>query len=133
MKYITKSFILFLVIIVNFSACNKDFTGSALSQQQDEEELTNLLSEIEELVKGEVCFDSQSWAYTPIGSKPCGGPWSYLAYPSTIDTTLFLEKVNQLRIIELAYNTKWNIRSDCSTTTIPAGINCVNETAVLVY
>ncbi len=133
MKWITKPFLLLLVVIVSFSACNKDLSGSALSQKQEAEELINLLSEIEDLVKGQTCIDAQSWTYTPIGSKPCGGPWSYLAYPSTIDTSLFLEKVNQLRIVELAYNTKWNIRSDCSSAIIPAGINCVNETAVLVY
>lgn len=133
MKCITKSFLLFSVIIISFSACSKDFSSAALSQKQEAEELTNLLIEIEDLVRGQSCIDAQSWAFTPIGSKPCGGPWSYLAYPSSIDTSLFLEKVNQLRIVELAYNTKWNISSDCSSARMPSGINCVNGIAVLVY
>jgi hypothetical protein len=88
---------------------------------------------IEELAVSVPCTDDANCSYTPFGSKPCGGPWSYLAYNSEIDEDLFLAKVQSYYEAETAFNLKWGIGSDCSVPAPPDDVTCVNGVCTLVY
>ncbi|MGY8915908.1 MAG: hypothetical protein ACKVJF_12610, partial [Flavobacteriales bacterium] len=66
-------------------------------------------------------------------SKPCGGPQGYIAYSSSIDTTAFLELIEEHKSAEKENNEKQGLISDCSVPDEPTGIICENEEAILVY
>ncbi len=118
--------ILFLVL----SSCSSD---DEATQAEDKEALTAQFSVIKTLADSENCIDATDWLFTPIGSKACGGPISYLAYNSNINVSDFLEKVNQYRIDMENFNEKWGIVSDCSITPQPTGVICENNLPILQY
>jgi hypothetical protein len=107
-----KKFILFLSLIL-FLLCS----GCGVhenTQEEDQQELEALADKINDIVGDASCNDVGDCRTIAFGSKPCGGPWSYLVY-SIIDTdTLLLSaRVELYNSEEAAYNRKWGIASDC--------------------
>ena len=64
---------------------------------------------IEDLAATSVCNDSTECKYIALGSKPCGGPWSYLVFSTSINVELLKEKVAIYNQNEAAFNLKWGI------------------------
>ncbi|TCP27913.1 hypothetical protein EV195_10172 [Tenacibaculum skagerrakense] len=102
-------------------------------QQKDHEELMNLFNEIYTLATSINCEDADDWLITAYGTKACGGPQGYLAYPNSIDVNLFLEKVSNYTQKEHEYNIKWSIVSTCDVPIQPIGVKCENNIPVLIY
>ncbi len=69
---------------------------------------------------------STSCNYIALGSKPCGGPWEYIPYPSTANETIITEMVQEYNQMEYNYNIQNEIVSDCSMVMPPNEVNCVN-------
>ena len=90
-------------------------------------------SQILALAQSVPCEDPAQWAFTPYGNQACGGPQGYLAYPLTIDVDRFLNLVEQYRQAENQYNIDFNIVSSCALPVEPTGVDCVDQSAVLVY
>lgn len=74
-----------------------------------------------------------NWDFTAIGSKPCGGPESYIAYSLKINTTDFLAKVKTYTAEQAKFNNKWQITSTCETPFLPKSVECINEKATFIY
>ena len=127
-KILSIAFLLFLS--VNFSCSDDD---DEMSRAQEAQILQEMFAEIDSLASSEDCEDASVWAFTPYGSKACGGPIGYIAYSTNIDTTSFLNQVEEHRIAQQEYNEKWEIISDCSVPTEPEDVICENREAVLVY
>ncbi len=123
-----KKFIV-LVVCVLIGACTEDAT----TQEQDFEALTNTFNSLQETASSIPCTDASQWRFTPYGAKACGGPQGYLAYPITIDTVDFLNRIEGYRIREDYLNRKWNVFSTCDVPPAPVSVDCVNGIAVLVY
>lgn len=104
-----------------------------LNQEQEAEQLNLMLESIREMASSHSCEDAANWAFTGYGSKACGGSIGYLAYPLTIDTVAFLEKIEAHKAAEEAYNKRWGIVSDCSLPTRPNGIRCEDGFPVFEY
>jgi hypothetical protein len=102
-------------------------------QEEEESQLTGLYNELEVLAQSETCGNAADWSFTPLGSKPCGGPWRYLSYSLNMDTASFLNLVEQLRVNELAHNERWGLISDCSSPQEPADIECQNGLPIFTY
>lgn len=120
-----------LFIVLTFaSACEK---SESKLQAADREELQAMFKEIQELTSSATCTDPEEWSFTALGSKACGGPQMYIAYPHAIDTVAFLELVKRYTEAEKAYNQKHNIISDCMMVMPPNGIKCQDGEPVLVY
>ncbi|MCQ4035431.1 hypothetical protein [Kaistella montana] len=102
-----------------------------LSQQQDKEKLTQLIKEIETMATAQTCTNASDWKFTAIGSKPCGGPSSYIAYPAQLEETI-LPKIQNFTELQSAFNKKYGLISDCAMVMPPTGIVCENGKAVLV-
>lgn len=100
-------------------------------QQADREKLSALVKEIETLASAEICTNASDWSYVAIGSKPCGGPSSYIAYPKKLETEI-LQKITHFTQLQSAYNTKYGLMSDCMMVQPPSGIQCVDGKAVLM-
>ncbi len=103
-------------------ACN----SNDLSEDKEVElkKITNLEEEIVALAASSVCNDKTECDAIAFGSKPCGGPWSYLVYSNSIDTDLLKSKVEEFNKMQKEYNTKHGIMSDCAVVMPPSDIIC---------
>ncbi len=120
---------IFLLLGLSLS-CTDD---KELSQEEENEYILQLFTEIETLANSQTCTDSSEWKFTAYGSKACGGPVGYIAYADNIDTVLFLEKIEEHESAQQAYNQKWGIISDCSVPAQPSGIRCEDGEPVFEY
>lgn len=98
-----------------------------------EEELFRLNNELTALATSVDCTNSSDWSVTAIGSKACGGPTGYIAYPKQIDTIAFLEKVQEYTEVQNRYNQENDIISDCAVEPAPFGLICRDNLAELIY
>jgi hypothetical protein len=95
--------------------------------------LDQLWTEINQLATSQTCTNASDWTFTPIGSKPCGGPLSYIAYSRKIDEKRFFELVNNYTALQADYNKRNGAVSDCALVARPTGVICENSKAVLAY
>ncbi|MBB4806337.1 hypothetical protein HNP38_001609 [Chryseobacterium defluvii] len=102
------------------------------SQRYDNAQLDKLKAAIESEIAREKCIDPAEWTFSPVGSKACGGPVSYIAYPKKLESGI-LPKIQDYTNKMAEYNKKYNITSDCMMATPPSSVKCENEKAVLIY
>ncbi len=119
---------LFCTIIVG---CGNDDDSS--SQEQENANLNAMLAEITKIVESIDCTNPDDWSFISIGTKACGGPSGFIAYPLTIDTDNFLNKIEAYKMAMGEFNKKWEIVSDCSVLATPVDVKCVEMKAVLVF
>ena len=101
------------------------------TQEDDQRLMKSLIQEIDSLIGAEPCTDIANWKFTAIGSKACGGPSSYIAYPVQLEDEI-LPKVTQFTSMQSTFNTKYGMMSDCTIVLPPAEITCENGKAVLI-
>lgn len=131
MRNLLFKFILVSICLLFFSTqCDEDRFPI---QEDEQQELATLKSEIESLASSSVCNESTECKFIGLGSKPCGGPWSYLVYSTTIDIENIKSLVETYNNKETAFNTKWGIASDCSIAIPPTSIECKNNKCVPVF
>ncbi len=123
--------ILGILILSGMCTCCSNEEDS--TQAEEAQVINELLEEIQSLASSVDCIDASDWLYTSYGSKACGGPQGYIAYPVTIDGTDFLNKVEAHRRAQSAFNEKWDIISDCLLVGEPSGITCENGSPVFEY
>ncbi|AZB27952.1 hypothetical protein [Chryseobacterium balustinum] len=102
------------------------------SKKYDEANLDKLKSIIESEIAKEKCTSASDWAFAPMGSKACGGPVSYIAYPKKLEASI-LRKIENYTQTMSEFNKKYGITSDCMMIAEPSGIRCQGEKAVLIY
>ena len=125
-----RTFIALLFAIVFFSSsCEKQEN----TRKEDEKELAKLYGDIKALSESVSCNDASLWKFTALGAKACGGPTSYIAYSSKIDTTYFLKLVNTYTEKMQVFNVKYGVISDCSVMVPPDGIICKEDKPQFVY
>ena len=95
-------------------------------------QLQDIRSSIDSIVSGKICDDASAWRSTPLGSKPCGGPVEYIAYPKESESAV-LKLVTRYTTLNARYNRQNKLRSDCIMVTPPLEIRCENGKPVLVY
>lgn len=113
------------------------FTSCGLFEEESKDydlnTIEELLFDINQLAESKTCTNPNTWKLTPIGSKACGGPTGYLAYSSEINESEFLDLVEQYTKLQMEYNLKNNIASDCMYMVSPIGITCENGKPVFIY
>lgn len=107
----------------------KEFT----EQEKDYRALMDLFDDALDLIKDIPCENAEDWSFTPYGSKACGGPQWFIAYPNSIDTEAFLEKIEVYTKAEQDYNIKWSIFSTCDVINPPIGVACENGFPILKF
>ncbi|MFB9055496.1 hypothetical protein ACFFU9_01960 [Mariniflexile ostreae] len=103
------------------------------TQEVEQAELKSLKSKIETLINTSICDKSTTCKYIAFGSKPCGGPWRYLLYTTSIDEEKLKTLIELYNTKEAAFNTKWGIVSDCAFLEPPVNITCENNICVPSY
>lgn len=102
------------------------------NQEEDLAMLEELFAEIT-LLADEPCTDETEWEFVAYGSKACGGPQGYIAYPTTIDVEAFLQLVENYTTEEAIFNENYNIVSTCEVTPSPIDVSCENGEPVFIY
>lgn len=127
-----KPYFLLFVICLLFMAfqCEEDII---LTQENDKQVLISFKKEIEDLAATSVCNENTECKFIAFGSKPCGGPWSYLIYSTSIDVEKLENMVATYNTNEADFNEKWGVVSDCSAALPPTSINCENNSCIPVY
>lgn len=98
---------LFVLVMASCSIFSSDETVSR-------EELDELETQIREMI-GEAPAEAEKYCkIVAFGSKPCGGPWSYLVYSSTHTNEARLNiLVDKYNTMEDEYNRQHSIVSNC--------------------
>lgn len=126
-----------LVLIVCFTLvafqCEEDNDDISLTQEEEKAGLDILKSEIENLASTSICNETTTCKFIAFGSKPCGGPWSYLTYSTSIDTNNLENLVETYNQKETDFNIKWGGVSDCAFVTPPTNVECQNNICVAIY
>jgi len=130
-KSISKFILVPLCLLLFSTQCEDDIP--LLTQENEQQELAALKAEIENLASTSVCGDTFECKFIAFGSKPCGGPWSYLVYSTSIDTEELENMVEGYNRKEAIYNAKWGIASDCAVNNPPVSLICENNACVAVY
>ncbi|MCC2591069.1 hypothetical protein [Chryseobacterium sp. MFBS3-17] len=100
--------------------------------EKEAEGLRRLRAAIDSISGSKVCTDVEDWRISPLGSKPCGGPATYIAYHKDNETEL-IPKIQEFTRRIARYNQRRNLFSDCAIEPQPSGIQCEGGKAVLLY
>ncbi|MCF8274553.1 MAG: hypothetical protein K9I95_12045 [Flavobacteriaceae bacterium] len=127
-----KTYFLLFVICSLFMAfqCEDD---SNLIMEDEQKALMVSKKIIEDLAATSVCNENTECKFIAFGSKPCGGPWSYLIYSTSIDTNELESLVEEFNQNQANFNQKWGIVSDCSFALPPTNVNCENNSCIPIY
>ena len=90
-------------------------------------------AEITDLANTSVCNENFECRYIAFGSKPCGGPWSYLVYSTSIDTLALQNMVEVYNLNEQNYNVACEQFSDCAVVLPPTEVTCEDGKCIAVY
>ncbi|WP_435135051.1 hypothetical protein [Formosa sp. A9] len=124
-----KTILALLCLTFLYYSCNNDDD----SQEEEYQKLNTQYEAIIALTAEIPCTDASTWDFTAIGSRLCGGPDGYIAYPTTIDTEAFLQQVRAYTKARADFNEKWGGMGPCDVPSQPSGVKCENGVAVLVY
>lgn len=111
--------ILYLVAAAALAGCG--YTNGSNSEAQGEcdrlafeQQLDALRAEIEAGI-GEAEASSVSMCRTlPLGTKPCGGPWTYLVYSAEAsDSTRLADLATEYASVDATRNQACDLASDC--------------------
>lgn len=114
------------VVVAGFLAC-----GTSQSSADDiQATLQELTAQIDRIIGNAACEVTGQCRVIAVGSKPCGGPWSYRAY-STLKTDVSSLEVTVQRYTDLQkeLNQRTGAISDCMFVTEPT-VQCVSGRCV---
>lgn len=124
---------LLLVLIPSlflFTATQCDDDDFGFSCENQLESLSELSIVIEGLASTSECGDAFECRFIAYGAKPCGGPWQYLTYSTSIDTLRLQDLVEEYNAIEEDYNLNCDVVSDCAIVLPPSGFECESNQCI---
>ncbi len=126
---ILKRLILILLPMLILISCGSGSNGN--DNVADLIERKSLIEEeIGDVIGEASCGDLSQCKAIAFGSKPCGGPWSYLIYSEeNIDTQLLELLVEEYNDIDERLNQIQGAESDCGLVAIP-DVECENSRCV---
>ncbi|WP_439475599.1 hypothetical protein [Algoriphagus formosus] len=119
-----------LVLLLFLSSC---FAFESEQKVDFSAEMDELYEEIQNLSSSQTCSDPDEWSFVALGSKPCGGPWEYIAYSKQINVPEFLAKVKHYNELQEQDNIQNNRFSDCMYVSPPKSVICQNGEPIFVY
>jgi hypothetical protein len=126
-------YLLILALFAGLTSCKEEEIFSELSREKQEELLDLKWEQLQQMIAAESCNTPENWGILPIGSRPCGGPATYLPYSVNMDVDLFNQRVDDYTSMQISYNQQWGIGSICSLAPVPKAIVCEEGVATLVY
>ena len=106
-------------------------TNDNNSFESDLSILDNAENEILNTINNYQCMDSEDWQIAAIGTKACGGPQYYVAYPK--ENTDLLNSIEIYSLSEEVFNEKWSVISTCDIAVTPLSVSCEDNRYILNY
>ena len=120
-----------LFILLTAMQCEKD--ELLVDCESVQSELVTFKSNIVAMTSESICSDEFECRFIAFGSKPCGGPWEFLTYTTSIDTVALTSLVADYNQLEANYNINCGAVSDCSAPQPPIGFDCENNQCIPIY
>lgn len=121
-----------LFILLTAMQCEED-DNYTLNCEQRLQDLVDMKSNIQAIASASICSEEFECRYMAFGSKPCGGPWEFLIYSTSIDTVALASLVGNYNTLETQYNNNCNAISDCSAPQPPIDFSCENNQCIPIY
>lgn len=97
------------------------------------ERMVEISSEVDDLIEDKSCNGSDDCASIAWGSKPCGGPWSYLIYaPANVDVPQLEQLVDEYNKLQKEVNQLTGAGSDCAVVEEPE-LDCADNVCKALY
>ncbi|PWI29921.1 hypothetical protein DI383_09210 [Flavobacteriaceae bacterium LYZ1037] len=120
-----------LIFLAAFSCSDDDEPTSCKDRKLFLNEQRN---QIRAFAETSICSDDFECRFIAFGSKPCGGPWEFLIYTTSIDTLELTNWVTDFNTLEATFNQEGcSGMSTCDTPQPPIGFNCVDNTCIPIY
>ena len=120
--------LLFSFILLSINCTSKQSDSDSITLEQLEAKKTV----IENYINTFSCSESLGCNYIAFGSKPCGGPRTYLVFSNSINLTQLQEMVAEFNEMDHLRNIQTNAVSDCSVPLPPNEIGCVNGVCTII-
>ena len=127
--YLKLAFCVSLLFLLCATTCDDDLVSDCDLFQ---EEMSILKNKIDLIIDASVCSENTECKSIAFGSKPCGGPWSYLVYFTSIDEEKLQQLVSQYNETEALYNINCDAFSDCMFVGPPNELACEDGKCVIV-
>ena len=88
--------------------------------------------EIQNYINSFSCSESVGCGFIAFGSKPCGGPKSYLLFSNSVNLTKLTEMVKNYNEMDRSYNNQTNASDDCMFVMPPTEVKCVNGVCTII-
>lgn len=101
-------------------------------RKRDREAMQQIHQELQIQILSVPCTEASDWRISVFGSKSCGGPAAFIAYPVQLEDEVLL-KISDYNRRSSAYNLKYGIVDDCEVEPAPSSVECREQRPIFVY
>lgn len=127
MKWFFKILVL-SILLQSFQCTDADNASDNVTSAQ----LETKKLEIQNYIKSFGCSESAGCSFIAFGTKPCGGPWSYIVFSNNVNLTKLEEMVKDYNEMNKLYNIQTGVASDCMFVLPPTEVKCVNGVCAII-
>nr|WP_315144724.1 hypothetical protein [uncultured Flavobacterium sp.] len=127
MKWFFK-ILLLSILLQSFQCTDSNESDDLITSAQ----LETKKQEIQNYINSFSCSESLGCGFIAFGSKPCGGPRTYLLFSNKVDQSKLQKIVNEYNEMDELYNIQTNAISDCMYVSPPTEVKCVNGVCTII-
>jgi len=127
MKWFFKILVL-SILLQSFQCTDSNESDDLITSAQ----LETKKQEIQNYINSFSCSESLGCGFIAFGSKPCGGPRTYLLFSNKVDQSKLQKMVNEYNEMDELYNIQTNAISDCMYVSPPTEVKCVNGVCTII-
>lgn len=127
MKWFFKIMVL-SILLQSFQCTDPNDSSENITSEQ----LEIKKQEIQNYINSFSCSESIGCGFISFGSKPCGGPYTYLLFPNSVNLTKLKEMVADYNEMNRLFNMQTGATSDCMYQLPPTEVKCVNGVCTII-
>ena len=127
MKWFFKILVL-SILLQSFQCTDSNESSDLITSAQ----LEAKNQEIQNYINSFSCSESVGCGYIAFGSKPCGGPKTYLIFSNSVNLVHLQEMVKKYNEMDKMHNIQTNAISDCMVVAPPTEVKCVNGVCTII-
>jgi hypothetical protein len=127
MKWFLKLFIL-SIVLQSFQCTDTTDPSDDITPVQ----LETKKQEIQNYINSFSCSENAGCGFIAFGSKPCGGPRTYLLFSNNVDLNKLQKMVKEYNEMDELNNIKTNAVSDCMYQMPPSEVKCINGVCTII-